>query len=578
MKRTIRTLACATAIAALAACSHHRQANAPLAYVPADTPYLAANLKPMDADTRAALLKQADAQLPLQVAQMRHAAERLDKDNKPHMAALVRAVAGEFDGRTVEQAARHMGIDINGLYAMYGVGLSPVIRLQLSDPKAFEAFVGRLEKAWGTPLAKARVDSVEYRHTELADQVPVQLVVAVQKKQAVLALLPANADQELLGTVLGARRPKKSIADSGKFEKLIDDNGYLPQSAAFIDLRQLPALIAGEKDPLLNALAASDPGLAAKIPARCEADFSRMAARVPMISAGMTTLEADRMSERVNIDLAPDIAKAFSGIDVNLPGLGGDMTSPLDLAIALPVKELRSFWMAQADAVAAKPFTCPALTDMNQGFVKLRMAMQKTAMPGVNDLRGLRISLDRFDMPAKGQPATATKVTGRLMIASDNPAGLLAMAQMALPMLRDLQLNNDGKPVALPATLTRMANGQPAWAAMTGHVLAVAIGPGEDQGIADTLKQPSGAPGMMARFQMDGSIYRKWIDAMSGSMNAAMQHMAGQTRDPDTQAQAAAFQQNMARIKKQAENIDRISEKVHVDNSGLVVDIELKRH
>ena len=37
------------------------------------------------------------------------------------------------------------------------------------------------------------------------------------------------------------------------------------------------------------------------------------------------------------------------------------------------MKDVRTFWSAQADAVAAKPFTCPALLDMNDQFAKIRL-------------------------------------------------------------------------------------------------------------------------------------------------------------------------------------------------------------
>ncbi|MDA3914359.1 hypothetical protein, partial [Oleiagrimonas sp.] len=411
-----------------------------------------------------------------------------------------------------------------------------------------------------------RLGGIDYRHVRLG-QLKLEFVVAVEKKQAVLAVLPIDAGKNLLRTALGLDKPEHSLQDSGKLDKLIQSDGYQPYSLAYIDFTRLPALIAGEKDPLLKALLASAPAAAEKIPASCKADFDRIASRVPMISSGMTAMKADQVGYRINVALASDIASTFSGIHVKLPGLGGSLSAPLDLAIAFPVKEFRQFWMAQADAVAAKPFTCPALTHLNQGFAKLRMAVQKTAVPPVNDLRGLQISIDSIDLPDAGKPTVA----GRVLIASDNPEGMIAMAQMAVPALRTLQIPKDGKPVALPATLTRMAGGQPAWVAMNDHVLALALGSGEDQRLAESLKSTSDVSGAVSNFHMDGSMYRKWLAILSKAMDTKMK------TNLDSNA-ANDFMKNMQQMKAQAEHVDAINEDIHVDDHGVVMNVHVKRH
>ena len=74
MRSTTRFVALGLAGILLAACGH-KDKDAPLAFVPADTPYVVANLDVLDDSTRAALLAQADAQLPSQVAQLNAAAD-----------------------------------------------------------------------------------------------------------------------------------------------------------------------------------------------------------------------------------------------------------------------------------------------------------------------------------------------------------------------------------------------------------------------------------------------------------------------------------------------------------------------
>jgi hypothetical protein len=116
MRATTRYLAMGLASVLLAACSH-KDKDAPLAFVPADTPYVVANLDVLDDATRKALLAQADAQLPSQLAQMDAAADRLaEKD--PDGARRVGARRGAVKGQTVESVSQNPRRDKNGYYAV----------------------------------------------------------------------------------------------------------------------------------------------------------------------------------------------------------------------------------------------------------------------------------------------------------------------------------------------------------------------------------------------------------------------------------------------------------------------------
>ena len=558
MQRTFRALALGCGLLLLAACSH-KDKDAPLAFVPADTPYLVANLKPLDADTRTAMLEQADAQLPAQVAQLRDAADRLDARKDAHMAGLLRALAAELDGRTTQQIAAADGLRLDGRFALYGVGLAPVLRIDLDDPAKFEAFVDRLEKGYGKPLDRATLGTLEYRHAAVGDS-PLQMAIAIDGKQAVLAALPANADQALLGKALGIDRADDSAQERGRLATLAKANGYQPYVVGYVDSMRVADLLADPGDPLARAF--HDPSAGALASPACRADLQRIAARVPMLSGGYTHLDAKRIGQRVDINLASDILRAFTGTRAAVPGLGGGEAAPFDLVLALPMEQIRTFWTAQADAVAAKPFTCPMLTDLNAQFAALRQGVQKSAMPPFGDLRGVRVSLDSFTAGvAGGMP----KASGRLLIASRNPAGLLAMAQAMLPSLADLKLSADGKPVALPAQVAGMAGAQ-SWAAMNDTALAIGVGAGADARLADMLQAATGDAGQVFRMHLDGDMYAKWIGAIADRATAPA--AASSSADSDT-ARRLAVQLDAARA--QAARIGQVSAEGHFDERGLVI-------
>jgi hypothetical protein len=578
MRSTTRYLAMGLASILLAACSH-KDKDAPLAFVPADTPYVVANLDVLDDGTRQALLAQANAQLPSQLAQMDAAADRLaEKD--PDAARLLRALRAEFNGKTVEGFAQSAGLDLKGYSAFYGLGLAPVMRFQLSDPAAFEAFIGRLETAYGKKLEVATEGKQSYRKYVSAES-GTELILATVDKQAVAALLPANPPQALLREALGLDRPQKNMQDDGHLADVAKARGYKDWLVGELDLTRALPLALGGKDPLAEAVRkAHAQAESAKtgepvanqllVPPACGSEAARIAARVPSISFGYTGLDAKHQDGRVDIALADDISKAFAGLKVELPGLGDTGTAPFDLSLALPVSALRTFWLAQAEAVSAKPFTCPALTDLNEGFAKLGPAMQKAAIPPFGDLLGVRLALDSLTANPNSSLPT---FSGRLVLATSNPSGLLAMGQMMVPALAQLKPTSDGKPVALPAQMTGML-GQAGWVAMGEKALALGVGAGEEAKLADTLKEPGGSAGQMTRMHLTGAMYLSWVELMqdkADALTAAANAMATDDASKDQAEAAARSKAQFAAMKQQAERVQSIDAEMHVDSHGMVI-------
>lgn len=588
MRSTTRYLALGLAGVLLCACGQ-KDKDAPLAFVPADTPYVIANLDVPDDATRAAMLAQADAQMPAQLAQIEGAATEIEARD-PAGARLLRAFSAEFKGKKIETMAKNDGINLEGRMALYGLGLAPVARLELTDPKAFEAFVARLEAAYGAKLEIAKAGQQSYRRY-VSTASGTEAILAIVDKQAVAALLPADASAALVRQALGIDRPKKSLQDDPRLTKLVKANGYQKWLVGNLDLtRALPLAFSG-KDPLIAAVrkahAVTESARTGepvanqlKVAPSCSADAARIAARVPSISFGYTQLNAGHQDMRVDVALADDISKAFAGLKVDLPGLGGGHSAPFDISVALPVTALRTFWGAQAEAVAAHPFTCPSLADLNDSFAKLGPAMQKAAIPPFGDMLGLRIALDSLT-PGKGKAMPS--FTGRLVLGTSNPAGLLAMGQMMVPALSVLKLKPDGKPLPLPKDMISII-GQPAWVAMGDKALALGVGAGEDAKLGSSLQDPAGDTGRMARMHLDGAMYLTWLELMEQKVDSVAAATAAMNKSDDasmneadkasgasTADSLAGSKAQFAAMKVNAARITSIDSTVEVDAGGLVI-------
>jgi hypothetical protein len=121
-------------------------------------------------------------------------------------------------------------------------------------------------------------------------------------------------------------------------------------------------------------------------------------------------------------------------------------------------------------------------------------------------------------------------------MASDNPAAALAMAQLALPPLKDLKIAADGKPVALPAGTVPKLD-RPAFVAMSPKTLAIAIGNGEDATLGTYLAAPAASEPVFMRMSFNGKFY-----AMLGHVMERAQAML----PPDKQAQLVQQSKMMA--------------------------------
>ncbi|QAU25265.1 hypothetical protein EO087_15770 [Dyella sp. M7H15-1] len=580
MRTTKRVLALALTGLMLVACSH-KDKDAPLAFVPADTPYVIANLDVLDDSTRQAILAQVDAEMPAQVAQMKAQADQLDATD-PDMAKYLRTVASEFDGKTAEQVIQETGIDPKGYAAFYGQGLSPVLRMQLADAKAFQNFVAKIQNNYGKKFDVATLGTQSYQRY-VAPTSHLQFIIAVVGKQAVLAMLSDDAAQPLLRQVLGLDRPAKSIQDTHTLTDLAKAKGYAKWAVGELDLTKLLPLATGGQDPLalalLKARAESESAKTGEpvanlmqVPTSCQTDAYRIAARMPQMSMGYTTLDDKHRDMRFDVTLASDIVSAFDSLKVELPGLGSDLRSPFEISLALPMAQMRAFWSAQADAVAAKPFTCPKLDNLNDSFKNLADTVQKAAVPPIGDLLGLHIALDSYTPnPGDGMP----KVSGRVLVGTHNPAGLLAMAQVTSPLIAGLKLTSDGKPTALPTQLTN-ALGESGWAAMGAKSLGVAVGDGEDAKLADLLKQPGGDAGELMRVRLDGDMYANWIRLMeqraetTASMASAMNPDNSDSQG-DEKATLASTKAQFAAMESEAAHIKAIGVNVKMGVQGLEI-------
>src|SRR3546814_2158555 len=142
---------------------HHDEGNDPLAYGPADTPYVFASTKALSAEQARAMLRQYGLSSDVLALILTPAKAALLAGNRADdtLARLLAALEAEFGGKSLEQIEALLGVRLGGRNVFYGLGLTPVVRIELNQPQAFAQTVARVEQQAGKRLPQAQIDGTQ---------------------------------------------------------------------------------------------------------------------------------------------------------------------------------------------------------------------------------------------------------------------------------------------------------------------------------------------------------------------------------------------------------------------------------
>ena len=516
--RAILALAVASALAGLTGCGKNDD-NAPLAFVPAQTPYVFANFEPLDGDVVESWMAMAE---PIRVAYaetLARARVELQKGGEdPEKSQRILSLMELFEDKMTMEGWERIGFSREGRGAVYGVGVLPVIRTELADPDKLRAFIAELQTRLGQTFPVAEIDGHSYwRIVPDADK-PVAIVIAIIESQLVITLDPGSADAPL-AALLGLQRPEQSILDSEELANINKDYGFGPHGTVLVDMRRMAAALFGQDGQstwFTQMLAADGQTLS---PA-CRTEFSGMADNMPRLVGGYTSLDAKSMDSRTILELKPALAQGLMPVAAPVPGVGTAKAGSvaLDFGFGLKLDKLGEFIQAQASAIRAAPYTCEHLLSMNESAEQVGQQMAGLYM-AAGWFTGMRAVVTDLTWGADNQPET---VEGALVIASPNPAGLIGMLQGFVPQLAELNLvaNADPVPVALGEMAGMGTKVPPTVAAMTDKAIGLGVGAAAQSTLKGYLAEPSAEPAPLLHIGYNGAFYGRMmrqIEAMTSA-------------------------------------------------------------
>ena len=400
---------------------------------------------------------------------------------------LVDAIKTEVAGKDVKGLMDLVGVDMQAHVAFYGIGLVPVLRLELAKPDSLRATIGRLETASGSKLGTGKIGNLDYWIIDGGQaDAKVHGVFAISGKQLVATIAPAKPADADLRTLFGLDKPAKSLAASGELSALDKKMNYLSYTSGYIDSARLIAVLKAPATPLetsfLNAMGEKQKPAIDPV---CSAEYDQLAAAWPRASFGVSDLSVKHVAIRGVLETRADIAKDLMTLRAPMPGMKLAQDSLGDFGFSLNLTKLPELATKYADATAKTPWKCPQLVNLNQSAEQSKTTLTNPAFAGYAPMfHGFHAIVDKFVM-TDGQPMP--DIAAVVAIGSDNPASLLAMAGSLSPDIAKVALKPDGVAKPLPP-IPNVPITAPMFAAMTDKLLAVSIGTGEDAKIADAMK------------------------------------------------------------------------------------------
>jgi hypothetical protein len=451
-----------------------------LAQVPADSPYVFATLQPIDEKLRRRLLGTLNQNLAelLKTAAQVQASDRAGKE--PFVRAML-AVADELRGKDLNNWWRELGFDPNGRFALYGLSVWPVARIELADANRVRGVLERLIAAAGIQPQRATLDGHAYLSFPVGSA-EMTVVAAVLEHEAVVAFVPASALAAALPLVLGTQKPAHPLGATTTVTDLLAHNHFVNVVLGYVDFRSLLAIMAGPTPGPLDVQVRAKTG---PIPAACSADLARMVAAAPRMAFGYRRFDERGFDGAMVVETAPSVVTAFRRMHASVP----ELTTPVSghplfaLGAALNPDELIAWLRGVTTELHDHPFTCPWFDGANRAAAELADKLATPLPPMVRGVRGFSLVVDRLTI-------SPFDVEGHVLIAGDHAPDLVSMLTSSIPFLPNIPVKPDGRPVEIPTKQLNLPV-RSAHVAMTPDRIVIAAGTNSAQRATAHLATPA---------------------------------------------------------------------------------------
>jgi hypothetical protein len=534
-----------------------------LSHVPAGTPYLVANLRPIpDAviDANFARFEPVAAELQTHLAETKAGlqSDNPDVTGDAFTDNLLLAVLQELDGKLNRAGLESLGWDLSSTSVVYGDGAFPVARIGLSDADVLRATVLRILENAEIDATEQQFQGVSYWKVASPDtnEMPVGFYVSILTDHVAAGLFPLASEADYLPGFLGVEMPADSDA-AGFLADLNRKHGFTPYGTAHLDLHRLADEFLDPEARTAQTLMDVAEYDLADFSEQCVAETHQLIDSMPTLTLGVTELDPQALAYQVVAGMPASLASQVQELVSAIPAARAITDRIAELSFGIKVGAVRDFLRQKTQAVIDTPFQCEHYGEFNSQAKELLVKLDQPLPPFVNNFRGIRLSLKEMLMdPATSIPSDAS---GHLAVHVEQPEMFVGMAQMFVPDLSALSLAPGEDPVKIPDSLIQFQN-MVAYAAMSEDAIGVSVGEGEQDSLLEFLDMEAARKGTVLSVDFDQSMYYEY---QSRHTDAVIAHGGG--ANP-----MIALGKTMLETARQ--HADRNHTEVRLTGAGLVVE------
>lgn len=469
---------------------------------------------------------------PTQMAQWKQMLEGISGSESPaakFFASLQRQIS-ETDGSTLAALEKTGGLANTGNYAFYLHGVVPVLRANLSDPAAFDAFIEKAVADSNFTYTEATLGAAKtrvWRVTDADEALQVDLAVAVDGTDLAITFFVGADDDTIKLARIGQTKLTNSLASSGDVAAIQTQYGFNDAMVTFIHFERI---VQGILKPESNSFGQdlqrylpedAKAGLASEVTEACRTDYLSLAASMPRLVSGYSSLDVkgnslysagDFILELSNESVKTELGKMRG----HLPQHTLDASNKLmSISAGLDMDQLVPAITALWNQFTQAPYSCEALVEMQNKAKETSPAMLAMAMGMAQGVKGLGISFYDFKVDEMMMPSSMSFLAS---IATENPTTLAALTSMIpVPGLNELVIPADGTPVVVPVPM--MPPSIEVKAAIKGKHLVVYSGTQAEAEVAKIENEaltPNGLYGIGLNYRRFGEL----LDLQSKGMFA----------------------------------------------------------
>ena len=517
-----------------------------LQYIPADSPYVFVNLKPLPEELQDKFSESYEEIISAYSSIAKNAyadyMERAKADSEIGVEIegediwdnkWIKALKEEFsDGFSLE-TLESFGINKKSTYVLYGHGVLPVWRMSLSDTKLFSKAIERIEAHAEDEIPELTVNGMQVwaiGDTE-SEEDEGELIIALGDKDLIITFLPPESTTKMLEQLIGHTKPAVALSSTDTIKNLINNKKYLPESLGYIDFQQVLNRFTQEPTGLdKDFLANFDEFNAARaeLSEVCKTELQSIVQTMPRLIYGLTSISDKKMHSESVFEVRSDLAKEMTKLSAPVPGLG-DGSGFLSMGFSMDIPAMRDFAIKRIEALKANPYECEHLRIEPANLDKALAGVKNPAAGFVESVHGFNFVIDELDTDAmlaivkakeessgdldfsEIQEMLSKKFSAYVVFAADKPKTMLNMGKMMSPELAALDIKDDGKPVLINELFPKPIP-MDVFAAMNDKALTISVGKGAEKKSKHVFALKAAKNPPLFAYSVDMGMYMKLID------------------------------------------------------------------